>query len=125
MKSDMASVKDTPPNVGSLASAMWTDEFWYPDSSLMVVPPLDPPYNESDPNMPALVVGKQALLSCLKYTKNPEPMTDIWQAFDEEENAKRQLIGSVVKTSDGSYQLFKDHTSHIGINQTVRSCVCF
>ena len=49
-------------------------------------------------------------------------MGDIWETFeeDDEEISKRQLIGSVVKASDGSYQLFKDHRNHIGTNQMER-----
>ena len=54
----MAKLKDL-----SLARAMWTDEFWYPDASVLVEPPIDQSYNP----MPTLLVGKQALLSCLKY----------------------------------------------------------
>ena len=59
MQEEMAKLKDL-----SLARAMWTDEFWYPDSSILVEPPID---TQSYNPMPTLLVGKQALLSCLKY----------------------------------------------------------
>ena len=118
----------------AIASAIWTDEWWYPDSSIDVNPPLVTSRSSTIPkDSQAIVVGKQALLTCLKYTKgsakrNNEsetcpPLSDIWETVEEttesgiEDVEKRQLIGNVVKASDGSFQLFADHRSHIGRNQ--------
>ena len=56
----------------AIASAIWTDEWWYPDSSIDVNPPLVTSRSSTIPrHSQAIVVGKQALLTCLKYTKNP------------------------------------------------------
>ena len=56
----------------AIASAIWTDEWWYPDSSIDVNPPLVTSRSSTIPRQSqAIVVGKQALLTCLKYTKNP------------------------------------------------------
>ena len=112
----------------AIASAIWTDDWWYPDSSIDVNPPLVTSRSSTIPKQSqAIVVGKQALLTCLKYTKNPskiqEPLSDIWETIEETESdneedlEKRHLIGNVVKASDGSFQLFADHRSHIGRNQ--------
>ena len=119
----------------AIASAIWTDEWWYPDSSIDVNPPLVTSRSSTIPkDSQAIVVGKQALLTCLKYTKGTKrnnesrptshpPLSDIWETVEEtsesgiEDVEKRQLIGNVVKASDGSFQLFADHKSHIGRNQ--------
>lgn len=112
----------------AIASAIWTDDWWYPDSSIDVNPPLVTSRSSTIPKQSqAIVVGKQALLTCLKYTKNPskqerEPLSDIWETVEETESSeedleKRHLIGNVVKAPDGSFQLFADHRSHIGRNQ--------
>ena len=66
------------------------------------------------------MVGKQALLSCIKYCRKTEASDNTFQSPREAlENfgLKRHLIGnSVVKASDGSLQLFSDLKSHIGTN---------
>jgi hypothetical protein len=111
------------PDALGLAYAMWTDEWWYPDSSIDVSPPMLTSRSSTIPrDSQAMVVGKQALLACLKYKQKPPPLTDIWETAieaseDEDEiTQKRNLIGTVVKASDGSFQLFSDHHSHIGSN---------
>ena len=43
----------------SLATAMWTDEFWYPDTSIGVDPPINPSDSPTKTSIPAaLVLGK-------------------------------------------------------------------
>ena len=63
---------------------------------------------------------KKSFLNCLT-TVSSEPLSDIWETLEETESEedleKRHLIGNVVKASDGSFQLFADHKSHIGRNQ--------
>ena len=73
----------------SLASALWTDDWWCPDGSIAVNPPLLTSGSATTKNdlRTTVVVGKQALLSCLKYKHDHDnikedpidpPFTDIW-----------------------------------------------
>jgi hypothetical protein len=107
------------PDALALSSAMWTDEWWYRVSSNDdVVPPMLTS-SRTDSARQAIVVGKQALLTCLKYKNICGEAIDQQEeaSEDEEEIAqKKHLIGSVVKAPDGSLQLFADHRSHIGSN---------
>ena len=63
------------------ATAIWSCDHWFPDSSIAFDPPI---LNSSSSTLSTCVVGKEVLLSCVKYTKNQsEPITDIWDTIDQ------------------------------------------